>query len=222
MNSFSKLLGIAALGASLSLGATAGTITAYYGDDDGFGIGATTGTINATVSNAAVGEAAGTDTQLIGSASFFAGPNFGPSGGFAFAVPSGSIIVGATLTMRVGSWTNNGSPVDGPGSNLIKLDGQDVDAAFLASFTANQSFDVDNIEERTIILTPDFFADMADGSVSLLGSNLSEAGGFGSFQVDFLRLDITTRETSDVPAPAPLGLLALGLGVLGVAKRRRA
>ena len=221
MNSFSKLLGIAALGASLSFGATAGTITAYYGDDDGFGIGATTGTINATVSNAAVGEAAGTDTQLIGSASFFAGPNFGPSGGFAFAVPSGSIIVGATLTMRVGSWTNNGNPVDGPGSNLIKLDGQDVDAAFLASFTANLGGG-DDIEERTINLTPDFFADMADGSVSLAGSNLSEAGGFGSFQVDFLRLDITTRETSDVPAPAPLGLLALGLGVLGVAKRRRA
>ena len=40
--------------------------TTFYGDDDGFGIGTTVGTIDPTVSNASLGEAALTDTRLIG------------------------------------------------------------------------------------------------------------------------------------------------------------
>ena len=209
-----------ALGAALAfpLSSNATAVSTLYGDADGFGVGETTGNLtDATISHAGVGEAPFTDVRLIGTGGFSA-PSFRPTGGFApFTIPGGEVIVSAVLTMRAGSWDSGPSPVDGGGTNVIRLDGVAVPAAFLAQY---QTANTEAIETFSISLPASFYASLADGSVSLSGSNLSADNGSGSFQIDFLRLDITTRAVS-VPEPFTLGLVGAALlGMTGLRRRR--
>ena len=198
----------------LAAPASAATVTAFYGDDDGFGVGETSGSLTSpNTSNAGVGEAAFTDIRLIGTGNL--APAFAPTGGFTpFVIPVGDIITAATLTMRTGAWVSGPNPVDGP--NSILLDGLAVPTSFFDLFT-NQT---DLIETRSISLDPSFFAALADGSVSLNGTLSSENFGDESFQVDFLRLDIETAPAVPEPTSMALfGLTALGFGV-GFRRRR--
>ena len=209
-------LRIAALSLAAACATTAGaaTITTTYGDNDGFGIGATSGSIDPTVGHASAGEAALTDVRLIGSG--YAAPTFAPTGSFApFSIAAGSIITSATLTLRLGSFVPTG-PVDGP--NLLKLDGVDF-SPFIATFTSNLS-NTDLVETHTLALPASFFTNLLDGSVSLNGTRISEGSGFGSFQVDFLQIDITTSAAA-VPEPAGVALLAAGLVGFAASRRRR-
>jgi len=196
---------------AFSFSANATVISTFYGDDDGFGVGAID-TIDPNVSNNDVSDAPLTDSRLIGTG-FLAGP-FNPIGGFDPFVLDGDII-SASLTLRAGSFDSDNS-VDG--QNQIFLDGLLVDTAFIDGFsTANSNL----VETRTIDLDMAFFALLADGNVSLLGTVISEASGSGSFQVDFLRLDITTAPAV-VPVPAAAWLFGSALlGLFGFSRRKK-
>jgi hypothetical protein len=213
------VLGFLALTVFVTPSAEASVITIYYGDDDGFGVGAVVGgNINENDDNAEVGEAEGTDTRLIGLA--FLAPPFVPTGSFdAFLLPAGETVVGATLTIRMGGFDSGPNPVDaGDGfPNQIVLDGI-VDTSLLALFTTLPgTLGAGLVEEFSIALSPTVLAALGDGSVSLLGTHISEDAGSGSFQIDFLRIDI---ETVAAPEPSILVVGAVGLGLLALRGRR--
>lgn len=194
--------------------AQAALVTTFYGDNDGFGIGATSGTINPLFTRSTPTEAPGTDTALLGTGQL--APAFTPGGSFGpFVIPAGDTITAASLTIRFGSF-NPTNPISGP--NILRLDGVDF-AALLSAFTANLGGG-DAIETRTLALPSSFFPNLADGAVSLTGTRISEGVGFGLFAVDFLRLDITTVAAT-VPEPATLALLGTGVLVLGMVRRKR-
>jgi hypothetical protein len=176
-------------------------LSTYYGDDDGFGVGQFAGTLtDPTTSHDGPG-----DDPL------YVAPGFSPDGSFGpFVVPAGHSIVGASITMRAGSWVNGTSPLDGP--NQLFLDGMLVPAPFLQLFTNT----ADEIETRTAALDASFFPLLADGNVALAGTIVSEESGAGSFQIDFLRLDIST-----IPEPAGLVLLLIGVLLSGMNFRSR-
>lgn len=199
------------------------TVT-FYGDDDGFGVGETAGNItDVLTSHQGGGEAAFTDLRLIGDV-FGAGlPAFAPTGSFtAFSLPAGSTVIGAVLTLRTGSFDSGPNPVDfsSSGPNRIFLDGLLVSSAFINGFSQVNG---EQIETRSFVLDASFFPIFADGLVSLNGTHLSEDSGSSSFQVDFLKLEITTAPgVSAVPEPSTYGLLGAA-GLVGlVAFRRRA
>ena len=197
----------------------AAVITTFYGDDDGFGIGATSGGIDPVMSHQGPGEAPLTDRRLVGS---FFGPAFfafTPAGSFAaFVIPFGESIISATLTLRTGAWDSGPNPVDGVGTNRIVLDGLALSPDFLDDFSSMEDFP--DVEQHSIALSPAFFAALADGQVSLGGTRLSEDFGSGSFQVDFLRLDIQTAPFP-ADAPEPGSVLLFGAGLLGWAALRK-
>ena len=214
------LLAALAMGALALTGNTASAaISSLYGDNDGFGIGATSGTLDATFSNNS-GDAPFTDVRLIGNG-FSPFSAFAPTGSFsAFVVPGGQTITSATLTIRFGSWSNE-FPLDEP--NILMLDGVDL-SALLSNFTANTGADLnaDDIETHTIALPGSFLPNLADGVVSLNGTHISEGDGAGSFQVDFLQLDITTTDAvTAVPEPGTLALFGATLAGLGLLRRTR-
>jgi hypothetical protein len=132
------------------------------------------------------GEAAGTDIQLIGSGAF-AAPAFLPTATLSFAPQAG--ITSILVTMSMAEFGGNVSPVDGP--NAIVLDGVAF-PGFLDGFTSFAPGANPNIQTVSALLPASFFPAFADGSVSLLGTRISERDGFQSFQIDYLKFDITT------------------------------
>lgn len=193
--------------------ASASTIV-LYGDVDGFGIGATTFK-DPTTDSASGGEAAGTDVRLIGTN--FSAPPFVPTATLAFAPQS--TITSILITMSMAGFGGNVSPVDGP--NSIVLDGMAL-PAFLDSFTSFTDDANPNIETVSALLPASFFPLFADGSVSLLGTRITERDGFQSFQIDYLKFDITTNEEPPSVVPEPASMMLLGTGLAGlVAERRR-
>jgi hypothetical protein len=202
---------IASLFAALALTspALASAVTVFYGDDDGFGVGATTFKDPLTDS-ASGGEAPGTDVRLIGSG--FAAPPFAPAATLTFgAAPISSV----KITMSMAEFGGDISPVDGP--NSIVLDGTAIPTSFLGSFTSFANGADPNIETLFAFLPPALFPLFADGSVDLTGTRITERGGFTSFQIDYIRFDITTS----VPEPGSMTLVGLGLLGLAFARRRK-
>ena len=185
--------------------------TAFYGDDDGFGVGETEGTLSEpTVSHPSPGEAPLTDVRLIGDQ--FSEPAFAPTDELTFTLPADAVVVGARLTLRAGSWVSGPSPVDT--TNVLVLDGIPLDPAFLEGFTQTGN----EIEEHSVGLPGPILGALQDGAASLAGTHLSENGGSGSFQVDFLRLDVVS--VPEPPTPAAPALAALSLLALRAARRR--
>jgi hypothetical protein len=211
-------LGQALCGAALAaaLGATpsaAAVVTTFYGDDDGFGVGTTTGYFDPYDSVQGPGEAPGTDITRISNYYAAGGkPAFEPTGSFNPFSLSGSI-VSAQLTVRFASFDSDYS-LDG--QNIIELDGLTVPSAFINGFS---TLGDDEVETRSYFLDPSFFALLKDGSVSLAGTHISEADGSGAFAVDFLRLDIITG-ASGVPEPSTWAMMISGFFGLGAALRR--
>lgn len=183
-----------------------------YGDEDGFGVGATT-SVSPELDNATPADPSGTDVRLIGGG--FGGPPFAPVGPVVFAPQSG--ITSIVLTMSMGGFGGNSDPVDGP--NAIVLDGLALSNAFLDSFGAVADDAPSNIVTRSLVLPSAFHALFADGIVSLGGTYISEQLFAGSFQVDYLRFDITSRDVP--PVPEPTSLLLIGTSVAGLVLRRR-
>lgn len=197
-------------------------ITALYGDVDGFGVGATT-TVDPTVSHVGVGEVPFTDVRLVTDTGFGINPPFRPTGGFSFSLPAGQAIAAATLTMGAGGWGGGLTALDGP--NVLKLDGLAVPTSFFTLFNENTTNETNGaagqqIATHSIVLSSTFFPLLADGNVSLAGTLLSEVANFGSFQIDYLQLDITTRTTA-VPEPVVLALWGLGLAGIGFGRRKQ-
>jgi hypothetical protein len=81
----------------LSLPADGATITLFYGDNDGFGVGATTFK-DPTVNSASGGEAAGTDIRLIGTCC--AAPGFAPTSSLSFGAIAGITSIQITMSLN--------------------------------------------------------------------------------------------------------------------------
>ncbi len=213
-----KILAIAALGASVLIGAStpagAALVTAWYGDEDGFGVGIRTGVMNPISSNATASDAPGTDQRRGGGTP--ATSPFQPSGGFSYAIDVTARVTSATLVMRLGAFTPT-PPAGSP--NRLTLDGIDF-SSFITGFTANATGGF-LVEMRSLTLPDTFYANLLDGIVSLAGTRLAERNNRGSFQVDFLRLDIVTADQVVVSEPPALALLGAGLLGLGLVARRR-
>lgn len=202
----------ATMAAILAVGGvtTAQSASYLYGDEDGFGLGLVDGDSSDPQALGA-GDGDGTDARLIGSG--FLAPAFTPSGGFSFGAITESI-VSATLTISMLGFDSGPNPVDGP--NDIKLDG--VSISGLLSQFATTSFP-EIVETFSVSLDSSLYASLADGSVSLFGTSISEDSGSGSFAIDYLRLDIETAPA--VPVPASLPLLMAGVGAFGLYRRRQ-
>lgn len=202
--------------------AQAATVVAYYGDDDGFGIGVTSGALTEAqirATNATAQDAALTDAPMFNDALFQ--PQFRLTGSFAPFSISGEI-VSATLTLRVA-----GLRVPPANPNRIFLDGNDIgrDLFDLISDKPNLSTDIDEV---SLGLSSFFFPFLADGAVSLDRTRLLQRDDGPQIanvplQVDFIRLSIVTQEPSPTPIPLPAGapMLLLGLGLLALARRRK-
>jgi len=187
-------------------------VTVFHGDADGFGVGATTFK-NPAVNSAGGGEASGTDIRLIGTG--FVAPAFQPTSTLSFAAISDPIL-SIQITLSMAEFGGDISPVNGP--NSIVLDGLAVPVTFLGGFASFASGANPNVQTLSAFLPIAFFPLFADGSVNLTGTRISERSGFGSFQIDYLRFDVTT---ADVPEPASAGMVLLGFAGLGVVMRRR-
>lgn len=194
---------------------TGGTVTVLYGDQDGFGVGATT-FADPLIDNAGAGEAPFTDIRLIGDAFIF--PAFAPTASLAFILPGG-VITSVSITMSMAEFGGEDNPVDGP--NSIMVNGMAIPGAFLASFTAFALDANPNVDTETFALPASFFSLFATGSIDLTGTHISEASGLGSFQVDYLRFDVTTDGADATPEPGSLFLLGTGLLGIGTLTRRR-
>jgi hypothetical protein len=183
-----------------------------YGDQDGFGVGATSFKSTA-IDSAGPGEAAGTDIRLIGTG--LAAPAFQPTATISFGALAD--ITGITITMSMAEFGGNINPVNGP--NSIVTDGVAVPVAFLDSFSSFAIGANPNIETKSMALPAAFFPLFADGSINLTGSRITERLGFGSFQIDYIRFDVATA--TSVPEPTPLVLTGIGFAAITLASRRK-
>jgi hypothetical protein len=115
--------------------------------------------------------------------------------------------------------------VDGVGSDHIFLNGSLVPDSFINGF-ADGTLNGGTVETESVSLAPSFFAAIAAGNASLNGTHLSQGDGpsgttgGGSFQVDFLELDITTG-AAGVPEPETIALVATGLSAILLLRRRK-
>lgn len=194
------------------------TTTIFYGDDDFFGIGEAVSEINPTVSRRDGTDSPGTDTQLIGTicgdvaCSF---PAFRPTDSLPGFSTLG-LVTAAAVTLRLGAFDSGPTPFDGP--NRLVLDGMEVTGLLSGFSSANTNI----VQTRSVALPAAFFPLLADGTVSLLGTRISNDAGSGSFQVDFLSLTVTSQAPPPaVPAPMPGLLLAGALGCLGLGRLRQ-
>lgn len=199
----------------VSSSAMATVTTISYGDDDGFGVGATTFK-NVSIDSTGPGEAPFTDRRLI-SSSCCSWPAFTPTSTLTFAPFStiGSVVV----TLRMAGFGSNASPL---APNSIVVNGVAIPADLLNSFGPQPDTFGPNVETHSIALAPSFFALFTAGSVDLTGTAIHEGSGAGSFQVDFLRFDIEgTQAGGEVPEPSTIGLmLAAGAGLAWRMRRR--
>lgn len=182
-----------------------GVINTFYGDNDGFGIGATSGSIDPTASHAGAEDHGNTDTRLIGNG--YAAPAFAPTDSFDSFSLGGQTITSVVLTARMGGFVNI-SPVDG--SNILMINSTAIPTSFFGEFaTTGNGF----VDLETISLPSTFYAGLTGGVANLSGTHISQGNGYGSFQVDFLELTITTAES----VPEPATMLLTGTALIGLA-----
>ena len=216
MTNFNTIFGALALGAFAIFAAPAvqaATITEMIGDDDGYGIGipdggdttpfAVAGTDNRDASEAAATNGAQL-TDVYSSLFPGFGPNMSEMGSFIFSPLAGNL-TSATLTIDMADFQASDF-----GAIMADINGVSLDLAFDDGFQ--------NSAVRDFTLSAAQLAAVnADGFLSL---NLDHTGSNDFIAFDYVKLtgDI---DMNVVPVPASLPLLAAGLGLLRLTRRRR-
>ncbi len=212
------------LGLVLASPMSAATVTSFYGDDDGFGLGITSGALpDPSVANASPGEAPFTDVPL-GNEFLLATPAFEPTGSFDPFTLQGPILA-ATLTIRLASFQPKLPVIN----NKLSFNGLNI--LPISDVFAGLDDKLDGFDHRIDTLVYDLSENaswiaiqnvLKTGNVSLNGTIWQDRDGFGLFQVDFLKLTIETQDPiAPIPLPASLPILVGALGLLGLASRRR-
>jgi hypothetical protein len=200
MRTWTQILGVAALAFGLSATANAGTIDLIFTGGCSAGNGTATCTASASdnVTAAIVLNTAGGDTQMGGagsayqvSMSYSGGTLVGPS---TNSVPAGWFPAGAGVDNGVGFYQSIVNGVDLFGTNLLAMPGSYTIGTMTFHVTGPGS------------LTP---------TIGGAGDAIVGQGG------GVVNGEYTLNGGTIVPEPTTAALLGLGLGVLGIAGRRR-
>lgn len=224
-----KVLAPAAIALGVTASGAQAAVTVMAGDADCFGgpaVNCTNGFLPPYVSsftelrfdNSGPGDPVGTDVfNAIGAVSLDFLLNLG-----------GLTATSASLEVRVAGIDLGWDPAIFPGA---------VDDVYGAGFTLNDDYLGDHVEPTelggtlhqrkitTLVFSVDIASLVDGGTNTLIIAPETDFGVIEEYAVDYARLTVETAPvqppSADVPIPAPLALLAGGLGILGFASRRK-
>ena len=160
------------------------------------------------------------------------GPSLSTSFIFNYVIPVGETITSASFTLGI---YDHDSAAAGDQVASFTLDSSDLTASLNTAFNASGGTSV--FSSPPLVLTSEYdiytiglssFSDLADGSLTAslqLKNGFAFPGGvatntlYNGAAIDFARLNIETQSSQNVPEPASLTLLLVGLGVMAGAWR---